>query len=40
MIQKSKKFLNERNVKITKQAHAFEDYASTYNVEILKFILN
>ena len=36
MIQKKiKKILNERNVKITKQALAFKSYASTYNVEIL-----
>ena len=27
--------LNEKNVKITKREHAFKDYASTYNVEIL-----
>ena len=28
-------FLNEKNVKITKRAHAFKGYASTYNVKIL-----
>ena len=27
-------FLNERNIKIMKQAHAFKGYASSYNVEI------
>ena len=27
--------MNEKNVKITKREHAFKDYASTYNVEIL-----
>ena len=30
-----KNLLNENNVKITKQKHAFKGYASTYNVEIL-----
>ena len=34
MIQKSKKFLNKKNVKITKRAHAFKGCASTYNVQI------
>ena len=33
--KKRKKFLNEKNVKITKQAHAFKGFASNYNVEIL-----
>ena len=28
-------FLNEKNVKITKQSHAFKDYASTYHIEFL-----
>ena len=32
---KSKHFLNERNVKITKREHAFKGYASTCNVEVL-----
>ena len=32
--RQSKNFLNEKNVKITKRAHAFKGYASTYNVEI------
>ena len=32
--KKGKIFLNEKNVKITKRAHAFKCYASTYNVEI------
>ena len=32
-----KNILNENNVKITKQAHAFKDYAITYNVGILSF---
>ena len=27
--------MNEKNVKITKQAHAFKSFASSYNVEIL-----
>ena len=36
MIQKSEN-LNKKNVKLTKQEHAFKRYASTYNVEILKF---
>ena len=27
--------MNERNIKITKREHAFKDFASTYNVEIL-----
>ena len=35
MIQKSENLLNKKNVKITKRAHAFNGYASTYNVEIL-----
>ena len=29
------KFLNAKNVKTTKRAHAFKGYASTYNAEIL-----
>ena len=38
MIQKkSENFLNEKNIKIAKWEHAFEGYASTYNVEILNF---
>ena len=32
-----KNILNENNVKITKQADAFKDYAITYNVGILSF---
>ena len=36
VIQKiSENFLHEKNVKITKLAHAFKDFASSYNVEIL-----
>ena len=35
MIQKNINILNEKNVKTTKQAHAFKGYASPYNVEIL-----
>ena len=27
--------MNEKNVKITKQPHAFKGYASTYDVEIM-----
>ena len=30
---KNKNFLNGKNVKITKRAHAFKGYASSYNVE-------
>ena len=33
--KKSENFLNEENVKITKQEHALKGFASTYNVEIL-----
>ena len=35
MIQKSENFLNEKTEKITKRAHAFKGYASSYNVEVL-----
>ena len=35
MIQKYENFLNEKNVKITKQTRAFKGYVSSYNVEIL-----
>ena len=35
MIQKSGIFLNEINVKMTKRAHTFKGFASSYNVEIL-----
>ena len=28
-------FLNEKNVKTTKQSYAYRNYASAYNVEIL-----
>ena len=36
MIQKKeKKFLNKKDVEITKQAHAFKGFSSAYNVEIL-----
>ena len=34
LIQKCKTFFNEKNVKITKRAHAFKGFAR-YNVEIL-----
>ena len=30
-------FLNEKTVNIAKTEHAFKDFASTYNVEILNF---
>ena len=30
-----KNLYSKKNVKITKQAHAFKGYASSYNVEIL-----
>ena len=33
--KKLKDFLNEKSVKITKQVHAFKDFAGIYNVEIL-----
>ena len=33
--QKSGNSLNEKNVKITKRAHAFKGFASSCNVEIL-----
>ena len=33
--KKSEKFLNEKNVKITKRVHAFKGFVSSYNVEIL-----
>ena len=29
--------MSGKNVKITKRAHAFKGYASSYNVEILNF---
>ena len=35
MIQKSENFLNEKNVEITKWAHAFQGFASSFNVETL-----
>ena len=37
MTQKSKFFLTEKNVQITKQEHDFKSYASTHDVEILGF---
>ena len=33
--KKSENFLKDKNVKITKRAHAFKGYASSYNVEVL-----
>ena len=33
--KKSKNILKEKNLKITKRAHAFKGHASTYNVESL-----
>ena len=33
--KKSENFSKEKNLKITKQAHAFKCYANSYNVEIL-----
>ena len=33
--KKSKKCLNQKNVKITKREHAFKGYVSSYNVNIL-----
>ena len=38
MIQKSENFLNGKNVKIGKRAHAFKGFASFYNVEILNSV--
>ena len=35
MIQKSENVLNQKNVKITKLAHAFKGFARFFNVEIL-----
>ena len=35
MTQKSKHFLNEKNIKIAKREHPFKGSASTYNVETL-----
>ena len=36
MIQKKRKnVLNKKNVKITKWEHAFNGYASTYDIDIL-----
>ena len=29
--------MNEKNVRITKRAHTFKGFASSYSVEILKF---
>ena len=34
-MKKSEKFLNEKNLIITKRAHALKGFASTYNVDIL-----
>ena len=35
MTQKNENFLNEKNVRITKQKHAFKSFPSSYNVHIL-----
>ena len=35
MIKKYENFLDEKNVKITKQTQAFRGYVSSFNVEIL-----
>ena len=40
VIQKTEKFLIEKNVKITKQEHAFKAYVSTYNFEILNYFMS
>ena len=37
MIQKSERFLNEINAKITKREHAFKGYGTSYNVETLNY---
>ena len=34
-MRKKVKSFRKKNVKITKQAHAFEGYASAYNLEVL-----
>ena len=34
--KKSKNFLNEKNLKIIKQLHAYRGYVCTNNLEILK----
>ena len=31
--------MNQNNVKIIKRSHAYRDYASTYNVEILNYFI-
>ena len=37
MIQNSEKIFNEKTVNIRKREHAFKDFASTYNVEVLNY---
>ena len=34
---KSKRFLNQKNAKITKRVHSYKVYPSTYSVEILNY---
>ena len=38
--KKKEKFLKEKNVKITKQEHAFKGYASSYNIDILNSFIS
>ena len=33
-MQKSEKFLNEKNIKITKREHGFKGFENTYNFEV------
>ena len=37
--KKIKNFMNEKDAKITKQAHAFKGYANSYNVEFFFFLV-
>ena len=37
VIQKKENLLNEKNIKIAKQKHAFKGYAGTYGLDILNY---
>ena len=37
MIQKKENLLNEKNIKIAKQKHAFKGYSGTYGLDILNY---
>ena len=37
MQKKKEYYLNEKNIKLTKQAHAFKGYANSLSVEILNY---